>query len=235
MRRLLLGALLVMTASLVPVSTADAQVSPSCQNLILGSVLPPLNAANRFAPGGQFPVGYAPMTQPWGTSPIEGALTWPVPGFAGGPPPNLNQIPDPNPAFSASSIYQALQRDGAWDRLSPTEQADWLTRLANVAAQESNILAQQWQERATFAQQMREAQRDQLNQRRIAVDVSIAMQERSRGWRDSLSNYANVMLALTNTVCPATGVAGAAAGLGGIAGPGSLTCQTNPSACNFVR
>src|SRR5205085_9600882 len=119
-------------------------------------------------PGGIAPVGYWPLMQPFGTSPNEAVYTayptqsyyygYATPGWAqrnptvypgaypgnsvlpGLYPPDLtSQVgSDPNPTLTSGGILERLQSDGTFDRLSPTEQADWLFRLASLQRDEIN-------------------------------------------------------------------------------------------------
>ena len=130
---------------------ATAAGFAACQQLIFQTLRPAIDTANRFNPGGIFPVGYWPLTQPFGSSPNETVYTgypttsyyssYAVPGWAqqnpmlypgaypqnsvlpGLYPPDLtSQVgAQPNASLTSAAILQRLQSDGTFDRLSPTE------------------------------------------------------------------------------------------------------------------
>jgi hypothetical protein len=210
----------------------------ACQQLIFSTLRPVIESANRFNPGGIFPVGYWPLTQPFGSSPNETAYTgyptsayyssYAVPGWAqqnpmlypgaypqnsvlpGLYPPDLtSQVgAEPNPTLTSAAILQRLQSDGTFDRLSPTEQADWLFRLSSLQRDEIN-------QRFTQASLQQNAENTMLNLRRAPIDVSIALQNRASDWRNAYINYANTLSNITTNLCNAStttaaGTAGAA-------------------------
>jgi hypothetical protein len=221
-----LSALLGLALLVIPgTQTAHAQISPACGNQILNTVLPVLQSANRFNPGGIFPAGYWPLTQPFGSNPNEAVYTgyptsayyssYAVPGWAqqnpqlypgaypqnsvlpGLYPPDLTgQVgAQPNGDLTSAAILQRLQSDGTFDRLSPTEQADWLFRLASLQRDEIN-------QRFTQASLQQNAENTVLNLRRAPIDVSIALQNRASDWRNAYNNYASTLaLVLQQSNC----------------------------------
>ncbi len=235
----------------------------ACQQLIFRTLLPAIQTANSFNPGGIFPVGYWPLTQPFGSSPNETAYTgyptsayyssYAVPGWAqqnpqlypgaypqnsvlpGLYPPDLtSQVGDqPDPQLTSSAILQRLQSDGTWDRLSPTEQADWLFRLASLQRDEIN-------QRFTQASLQQNAENTMLNLRRAPIDVSIALQNRASDWRNAYTNYIGVLSGILQNTCnTSTGgvpgaTPGAAVGLGTPTVPGIAAPVTGTTLGGFV-
>ena len=140
-------------------SAQTAHGAAACSAQVLQNTLPLLQLASRFTPGGIFPIGYAPLAQPFATNPMEGANAyaavghynsyaqppWAVqrPGlYPSGYPqasvyPQLYPDPDvsipaidPNPALSSAGILNILQRDGTFDQLTSGERANLLLQLA---------------------------------------------------------------------------------------------------------
>jgi hypothetical protein len=259
----------------MPLSATHAQTTTAqpnvCRQLLFQNVLPILSQANRFNPGGVFPVGWAPLAQPFATNPSEfsiygypydayykgyqapsysnstapwlGSTTgYPppsrisggavptyamppagmMPGMPGqdmammpppppspSPPPPPPPPPSPTPSaelnseFSSSAIWSTLRSSGAWDRLTPTEQADWMFRLAQLQNQELSQRLQQ-------TQLNQSAEVSYQNTRRVPYDLSTSYQDRSRNWRDSYSLYAQTMMNFIQNACdPSTGIGNA--------------------------
>jgi hypothetical protein len=250
-------AVIALAFSLAPFQSASAQTignNQVCRQMMFQNVLPIINQANRFNPGGVFPVGFAPLAQPFATNPNEfsiynypwdayykgyynppyanstspwlGSITnFPPPaqpgavGTAGGPvygpttgsgmgysPTAPAPAPTPlsmdlNPDLSSAAIYNQLRSSGSWDRLTATEQADWLFRLAQLQNQE-------FQQRIQQTQLNQQAEVTYQNTRRVPFDLSVAYQERARGWRDSYSLYAQTVLSFISNACdPTSGIA----------------------------
>lgn len=209
---------------------AHAQAPNNCQGLIYQAVAPLLNQANRYNPNGAFPYGYAPLVQPFGTNPQEYGL-WGYPGQAyygsymtrpdaapfgpamgAAPPPEL-----PPEQLTPSAIMQHLIDTGVWDRLSPTDQADWYMRLAGLQRD-------QFSQYLGLANLQRDAQRDLINIRRVPYELAERYQERAQQWRASYGFTADATRNLITATCnPATGqIGGGVAGVGGVAGAGGL-------------
>src|SRR5215213_4008943 len=71
---LILAAGIVLASA--PAVSAQTPVGQSnCQQLIWQTVAPTLMQGNQFTPGGMFPVGYAPLMQPFGINPNEPAYS----------------------------------------------------------------------------------------------------------------------------------------------------------------
>jgi len=222
-----LALVLVFAVAGIGAESAHAQTpvgTSNCQQLIWNTVRPVLDTGNRFNPGGIYPVGYWPLTQPFGSSPNEAVYTgYPTqalyssyavpdwaqrnPGIYAGAYPQSGVLPglyppdltstmgtDPNPALTSAGILQRLQNDGTFDRLSPTEQADWMFRLASLQRDEIN-------QRFTQASLQQNAENTMLNLRRAPIDLSLTMQDRARNWRDSYSLYASTLQNLVSTTC----------------------------------
>jgi hypothetical protein len=201
-------AFLALACALVPVGPVRAQQSNNCGPLLMQAVAPILRLANRYYPGGVFPYGYAPLTQPFVPNPAEYTLYgYPQQGYLSGyaAPPLLGALGalvapvDANPRLSAQAVLDELQRDGTWDRLSTLERAEWLFRLASLQRDE-------FMERIAVANLQREAQRDLVTIRRTPYDLAQAYQDRARTWHDSYVLAAQVTLNLLQAACnPATG------------------------------
>jgi hypothetical protein len=153
-------------------------------------------------------------------------------------PPDMTSAmgSDPNPALTSAGILSRLQSDGTWDQLSPTEQADWMFRLAGLQRDEIN-------QRFTQASLQQNAENTMLNLRRAPIELAFTAQDRSRNWRDSMSLYAATLQNLVNSACNTTtggvpGVTPGAAingttGVGGALGFGATTI--NPIINGFRR
>jgi hypothetical protein len=219
------AALLLATGSPTYAQTPVGQ--SNCQQLIWQNVAPALMQGNQFTPGGMFPVGYAPLMQPFGINPNEPAYSayattayyssYAVPGWAqrnpgqypaawpgsgalpGLYPPDLTATlgTDPNPALTSGGILGRMQSDGTWDRLSPTEQADWMFRLASLQRDEIN-------QRFTQASLQQNAENTMLNLRQAPIQLALTAQDRSRNGRDSMSLYAATLQILVNSSCNTT-------------------------------
>jgi hypothetical protein len=218
---------LALAFSLLPASAAQAQnTSPAaCQNFIARTMFPALAAANAFGPSGVYPVGYAPLNQPFATDPST--ITWGYPQTAMlsyfnpvGPP----QLPDPS--LSAASILQTAQGNGALDAMAPDQQVNLMIQLAQLqnTEQSNRIQSQAVRQNAAV---------DMVNIQRVQYDLAQNAQDRSRNWRESYAFYAGTALLPTLTaICPTAGAPGAAgvlnplANLGvpnfGVVGPGAL-------------
>src|SRR5688500_9606441 len=194
-----------LIVSLLPLQSAQAQTPNNCGSLIFRSVPPILQAANNFGPSGVYPAGIAPLAQPFATNPNE-YLLYGYPGVAysgsyqarqPGPmgpfgSPGLGFVPTPTPdpavvaqpppeALTAAGIMQHLIDSGTWDRLSATDQAEWLVRLSNIQRDQQRDLVNQY---LGIANLQREAQRDLANIRRIPFDLAERYQERLADWRN---------------------------------------------------
>jgi hypothetical protein len=246
---------------------ASAQTPPgaaACQDQVLQNTTPLLQMASRFTPGGIFPVGYAPLAQPFATNPLEGANAYPALGYYNSyaqPPwarerpwlypsgyPQMSVYPqlypdpgvpvpavDPNPALSSAGILDVLQRDGTFDQLTSGERANFLLQLA--ALQQSEV-----GQRIAQAGLQQNAQTATLNARRAPYDLSVAMQANSRDWFQSYVLYAATVQNLVAAGCNTnTGLLGSGAtvpGAGGVPGAAGVAGGVNgvglPGATNGV-
>ncbi len=231
--RLWVPAALVIMSTALSLQPAWAQQNGTaqCNQFVFQNTLPLLQTANRYNPNGVYPYGFGPVAQPFATTPAEYGLysvppptlsaysTVPIvagqPGLGGLPaltPPDLGSLVPPSPylpaQYSADAIMQQLQSDGTWDRLTATERADWLTRIANVARdqaayQRDTVVSQ----RDTMLIQWG-IQRDVFNAaiaaRRAAYDLSNTVQGLARGWRDSYTSYASQVQSLLSSTCNTT-------------------------------
>jgi hypothetical protein len=227
---------------------ASAQTAPgaaACQDQVLQNTTPLLQLASRFSPSGVFPAGYAPLSQPFATNPLEGASAFPSVGYYNSyaqPPwavqrpglypsgyPQASVYPqlypdggvpipaiDPNPQLSSAGILSVLQSDGTFDQLTSGERANFLLQLA--ALQQSEV-----GQRIAQAGLQQNAQTATLNTRRAPYDLSIAMQANSRDWFQSYVLYAATVQNLVAASCNGnTGLLGSGANLPGAAGLGAL-------------
>jgi hypothetical protein len=227
--RILAAVAIALTLGTSQAAPAQAQTPNNCLGLIYQTVAPILNQANRYTPGGAFPYGHAPLAQPFGTNPQEYAI-WGYPGQAyygsytarpGAAPfgPGMGAAPVPElppEQLTPTAIMQHLIDSGTWDRLSPTDQADWLMRLAGLQRD-------QFSQYLGLANLQRESQRDLANIRRIPYDLSERYQERAQQWRASYGFTADAVRNLLTATCnPATGQIGGGSGVAGLPGLGGL-------------
>jgi hypothetical protein len=249
---------------------AQLLTNAQCQQYITQNVVPLLQNANRYNPNGVAPGGWAPVVQPFATNPAEyGLYSVPSPWIAGyAATPTYPQVPGENPAaasvmpgvpvppdlgayaptddglspeLSATAILDTLRSSGALDRMSDTDRADWLVRLANLQRDQANFRrdvanSQRDTVLAQFAIQ-RDAYNAAIAARRAAYDLSNNVQNLSRGWRDTYTSYASVALNLLSTTCNPNGTTGT--GTTGTAPPNlaqlALQCRTiNPFDPNCV-
>jgi hypothetical protein len=223
---------------------AQQMTNPQCQQYITQNVVPLLQNANRYNPNGVSPGGWAPVVQPFATNPAEYGLypvtaPW-VAGYAATPfnpqvsgdntaatsvmpgapvPPDLGAYAPTDaglsPELSATAILETLRSSGALDRMSDTDRADWLMRLANLQRDQANYRrdvsnSQRDTVLAQFAIQ-RDAYNAAIAARRAAYDLSNNVQNLARGWRDTYTSYASVALNLLSTTCNPNAVTGAGA------------------------
>jgi hypothetical protein len=228
-------AVFALALGFVPLQSAQAQgqMPNQCQNTIFQAVFPLISEANRFSPSGVFPQGYGPLTQPFGTSPTEGAI-WGYPqqayysGYVARPyalpsvpgAPSISYQPGtvplqlPPDELTPSAIMQFLIDSGTWDRLGSTEQADWLMRLAGLQRD-------QFSQYLGLANLQRDSQRDLVSVRRAPFEIAERYQERAQQWRASYGFTADALRNLLQTTCnPGTGQIGVGGGLNGV--PGGL-------------
>lgn len=226
-------AIAAVLASLAPGQAAHAQAPNACQNLIFQAVFPMLQAANNFGPSGVYPAGFAPLVQPFATNPAEYSLYgYPGVAYYGGyaarvmvppgmpyglgslvPPAPAAPLPDPASVvapppepLTAAGIMRHLIESGAWERLSATDQAEWLVRLSNIQRDQQRDLFFQY---LGLANLQREAQRDLANIRRIPFDLAERYQERLSDWRFAYAFSADSLRNLLAAVCsPTTGQIG---------------------------
>ncbi|HLH23194.1 MAG TPA: hypothetical protein VK066_11765 [Chloroflexota bacterium] len=233
-RGIILAAALIVGLSPGAASAQTAPGTAACQDQVLQNTLPLLQLASRFTPSGIFPVGYAPLSQPFATSPFEGANAYPAPAYYNSyaQPPWALQRPDlypsgypqasvypqlypdggvpipavdPNPELSSANILDTLQRDGTFDQLTSGERANFLLQLA--ALQQSEV-----GQRIAQAGLQQNAQTAVLNTRRLPYDLSIAMQSNSRDWFQSYVLYAATVQNLVAAGCNTnTGLLGSGA------------------------
>jgi hypothetical protein len=206
---------------------AQQNTPNACTPLFAQTVLPMLQYASSYYPGGAGPYGYGPLAQPFGTNPREFALygypqqayfaNYAVPYPPPAPDANVSST-QPDPQLSAQAVLAQLQSDGTWDRLSTLERADWLYRLGQLQQSER-------EQEINQAQLQRQAQIDLVNIRRVPFDLAQAYQNAARNWHDSYVFAAQTTLNALQAACnPATGaVGGAGTNLG-------VLCATNPAA-----
>jgi hypothetical protein len=246
MRRWSLVALLLGVLA-APAGVAQAQQGTpnACAPLFAQTVLPMLQYANSYYPGGAGPYGYGPLAQPFGTNapgyppngypqlanfasystpyPPAGAGAVPAAAPAAMPPTaGAASAPatSPDPQLTADAVLAQLQSDGTWDRLSTLERADWMYRLAQLQQAE---IGQQINQ----GQLQRQAEIDMVNIRRVPFDLAQSYQNAARNWHDSYVFAAQTALNALQASCnPITGTvpgAGASGNLGQF-------CATNPFA-----
>jgi hypothetical protein len=185
-----------------------AATSPNaCGNLIARTMFPTLAAANTFSPAGVWPVGHAPLNQPFATDPTNFAtygypqlaymVGYAIPSTMGGPP---------DPSLTASAILQTAQSNGAMDAMAPDQQVNLMIQLAQLQNTETSNRIQQAAVRQNAAV-------DMVNIARVPYDLAHQNQDSSRNWRESWSIYAGTALLPTLTaICPTNPTAGPAAG-----------------------
>jgi hypothetical protein len=243
-RGIILAAALIVGLSPGAASAQTAPGAATCQDQVLQNTAPLLQMASRFTPSGVFPVGYAPLAQPFATNPMEGANAYPAaayynsyaqppwgqarPGIYPSGYPQASVYPqlypesgipipaiDPNPSLSSAGILEVLQRDGTFDQLTSGERANFLLQLA--ALQQSEV-----GQRIAQAGLQQNAQTATLNTRRAPYDLSVAYQANSRDWFQSYVLYAATVQNLVASTCnPNTGQIGtgtAVPGAGGLPG-----------------
>jgi len=182
--------LFVLAWTLVPLQSVQAQgQADPCQQLAFQATAPVLQAANRFNPGGVFPVGYAPLGQPFATNPYEGALYgYPSPSYyAGSTAPALAPGAPTDPQFSARAIFSQMLQDGTWDQLGASDRATLVVQLANLDVSQ--------------ATERREAQAAVLAQRRAPFELAALYQSIARDWRDSYTFYGQAVQSLAQSTC----------------------------------
>ncbi len=178
-----LFAVAALATSLAPVQVVQAQQTATnlaCQQFILQQVAPVLAVANNFNPNGVWPVGFAPLGQPFVANPFEGALygyprqayylsyvgpyrAWPRPQpvpLAGGYPPPMAY---PAPAMAG---YAAPPPD--LGSLVPSVDGDpQLSSAAILARVQSDGTLDQMSpsERASFLISLAQLQQSEISQR----------------------------------------------------------------------
>jgi hypothetical protein len=219
----------VLGLGLIPVQPAEAQTttSPACQQFIAQSMIPILATANRYNPSGVFPIGAAPMMQPFATNPGEYlAYGYPQQAYQGAyafpNDPTVGIPTDQDPRLTAAAILDRLQGDGTLDQMSPNERATVLASLAGTQAQEDAQNIARANLRTT-------AQRNLAEIRRIPYDLSAITQANLRNWRDSYNLSAQTGLAVLQAACNP-----AAAGLGVVPAP-ILPCGVTLGSLNCIR
>jgi hypothetical protein len=225
LRPWLLGAL-ALVSGLVPSHPAEAQTT-ACQQAALQTVTPLLATANNFNPSGVFPVGFAPLNQPFATNASEYALYgYPVPGYAAGgarppysvgyprgfppavmpvdssptDPATASALAPPDPRLTASAILDRALSDGTFQALSPDQQTALQVQLGQLQQSETA-------QRVAQANLQQQAVVNMVNTRRVPFDLAAQYQERARNWHDSYTLYAQTALNLVQATCnPSTGL-----------------------------
>jgi hypothetical protein len=212
---------------LVPVQPAEAQTTtnPACQALIAQYMIPTLATANRYNPSGVFPIGAAPMMQPFATNPGEyAAYGYPQQAYQGAyafpNDPTVGISTDQDPRLTAAAVLDRLQGDGTLDQMSPNERATVLASLAGTQAQEDAQNIARANLRSTV-------QLNLANIRRIPYDLSAITQANLRNWRDSYNLSAQTGLAVLQAACNPNAVN---LGVGPI-----LPCGVTLGALNCIR
>jgi len=213
---------------LVPVQPAEAQTttSPACQQLIAQSLIPVLGTANRYNPSGVFPIGAAPMMQPFATNPGEYlAYGYPQMAYQGAyafpNDPTVGIPTEQDSRLTAAAILDRLQGDGTLSQMSPNERATVLASLAGTQAQEDAQNIARANLRST-------SQRNLAEIRRIPYDLSAITQANLRNWRDSYNLSAQTALGVLQAACNPN-----AAGLG--VGNPILPCGVTLGSLNCIR
>jgi hypothetical protein len=217
---------------LVPVQPAEAQTTTNaaCQQLIAQTLIPTLANANRYNPSGVFPIGAAPMMQPFATNPNEylqygypqlayqGAYAWPN-------DPTVGIPTEPDPRLTAAAVLDRLQGDGTLSQMSPNERATVMASLAGTHAQEEAQNIARANLRST-------AQRNIAEIRRIPYDLSIATQASLRNWRDAYNLSAQTGLQVLQAAC---NPAAAGLGIAPVAPTPLLPCAVTLGSLNCIR
>jgi len=186
---------------LVPVRPAEAQTTTNaaCQQLIAQTLIPTLATANRYNPSGVFPIGAAPMMQPFATNPNE-YLQYGYPqlayqgAYASPNDPTVGIPTVQDPRLTAAAILDRLQGEGTFDLMSPNERATVLASLAGTQAQEEAQNIARANLRTT-------AQRNLAEIRRIPYDLSAITQANLRNWRDAYNLSAQTGLGVLQAAC----------------------------------